>query len=183
MAARVAVLAVVLCSLLYHSDGLSTSRKRPIIGAMNADGVDLTHYYHYEEVVQLAEELSSQHPGLVQHYSVGKSVQGRELVVIKISENVAERDICEPMMKYVANMHGDETVGRAMVVALAQHLVFAYHQGDPRVVRLLNTTEIHLMPSMNPDGFEMARVSVVHLFSLSLNFISNLSLYLLHQLT
>lgn len=159
MAPSAAAGLLALLSLVALSYGSSASRKRPIVGAINVDGVDLSHYYHHDEVAQLAQRLSSQHPSLVQRYSVGRSVQGRELLVMKISENVAQRDLCEPMVKYVANMHGDEAVGRALVVALAQHLVFAYNKGDPRVVRLLNTTEIHLMPSMNPDGFEMARVS------------------------
>ncbi|MPC26472.1 Carboxypeptidase D [Portunus trituberculatus] len=155
MAAKVAFW-LALISLLNLGKGLSTSRKRPLVGAVDLSKVDLSHHYHYEEVEALSKALASQHPELVQHYSVGKSVQGRDLLVIKISENVAQRGECEPMVKYVANMHGDETVGRALVVALAQYLVLAYQRGDPRVVKLLNTTEVHLMPSMNPDGFEKA---------------------------
>lgn len=151
---------LALISLLNLSNALSTSRKRPSVSAVNADGIDLSHYYHYEDVLQLAKNLSSLYPKLVQYYSIGKSVLGRELLVLKISENVARRGECEPMVKYVANMHGDEAVGRALTVALARYLVLAYHEGDARVVKLLNTTEIHLMPSMNPDGFEMAQVSV-----------------------
>lgn len=160
MAAKVAFW-LALISLLNLSNTQSTSRKRPLIGAVDIGRVDLSHHYHYEDVLELSEALASQYPSLVQHYSVGKSVEGRDLLVLKISENVAQRDECEPMVKYVANMHGDETVGRALMVALAQYLVVAYHQGDPRVVKLLNTTEVHLMPSMNPDGFEMAQVSVL----------------------
>lgn len=123
------------------------------------DKLDLDNYHHYEDIMALAEGLTAGHPNLVSHYSIGQSVEGRELVVIKISENVSNRSECEPMVKYVANMHGDESVGREMVVALAQFLVTAYTEGNPRVVALLNTTEIHLMPSMNPDGFEHAQVS------------------------
>ncbi|KAK8398384.1 hypothetical protein O3P69_003938 [Scylla paramamosain] len=156
MAAKVAFW-LALISLLNLSTTLSTSRKRPLIGAVDIGRVDLSHHYHYEDVEELSKALASQYPKLVQHYSVGKSVLGRDLLVLKISENVAQRDECEPMVKYVANMHGDEAVGRALVVALAQYLVLAYQQGNPRVVKLLNTTEVHLMPSMNPDGFEIAR--------------------------
>lgn len=31
---------------------------------------------------------------------------------------------------------------------------------DSRVTRLLNTTDIHFFPSMNPDGFVKAQVSI-----------------------
>ncbi|KAK3865556.1 hypothetical protein Pcinc_028850 [Petrolisthes cinctipes] len=141
------------------TSGECTSPTTSVPGNANTtkeDNVDLDRYHHYDDIVSLAEGLTAGHPQLVQHYSIGKSVEGRELIVIKISVNVSTRDECEPMVKYVANMHGDESVGREVVVALAQYLVSGYTEGDPRIVSLLNTTEIHLMPSMNPDGFEKA---------------------------
>ena len=57
------------------------------------------------------------------------------------------------MVKYSGNMHGDESVGREMIIALATHLLANYGVQD-RVTQLLDNTEIHLVPSMNPDGFE-----------------------------
>ena len=53
-------------------------------------------------------------------------------------------------------MHGNEAVGRQLVVFLAQYLVKGYGQVE-RVTRLLNTTDIWLMPSLNPDGFAAAQ--------------------------
>ena len=126
-------------------------------GATEADHIDMSRYHHYDDVIKLAEELKTSHPNLVDHYSIGQSVNGRELMVIKISQNVSERNECEPMFKYVANMHGDETVGRQLVLFLAQYLLNNYEKDD-RITQLINSTEIHLMPSMNPDGFELAKV-------------------------
>jgi len=59
-------------------------------------------------------------------------------------------------VKYVANMHGDESVGRENVLGLATYLVQNYGKDD-RVTKLVDTTEIHLVASMNPDGFENVR--------------------------
>ena len=56
--------------------------------------------------------------------------------------------------RFVANMHGNEVVGRELMLALAKHLLEEYKNGDSRIVKLLNTTDIHIMPTMNPDGFE-----------------------------
>ena len=58
------------------------------------------------------------------------------------------------MFKYVGNMHGDETVGRQVLIYLAQYLVNEYGS-NPRVTRLLDTTEIYILPTMNPDGYEV----------------------------
>ena len=61
------------------------------------------------------------------------------------------------MFKYVANMHGDETLGRELVIFVAQYLLENYGS-DARVTRLVNTTDIFLMPSLNPDGYEASDV-------------------------
>ena len=45
------------------------------------------------------------------------------------------------MVKYVGNMHGNELVGREVLIALAEHLVHNYGV-DERVTSLLNSTEV-----------------------------------------
>lgn len=62
-----------------------------------------------------------------------------------------------PQVKLVGNMHGDETVSRQVLIYLARELAAGYRRGDPRLVRLLNTTDVYVLPSLNPDGFERAR--------------------------
>ena len=59
------------------------------------------------------------------------------------------------MFKFVANMHGNEAVGHAMVVTLASHILENYGK-DERITALVNGTDLWLMPSLNPDGFEAA---------------------------
>ena len=38
----------------------------------------------------------------------------------------------KPMFKYVANMHGDEAVGRELVMFLAEYLINNFKAGDTR---------------------------------------------------
>lgn len=78
---------------------------------------------------------------------------------IEINANVGNRSLLTPMFKYVANMHGDESVGRQLMIYLAQYLIENYGK-DERVTRIVNTTDIFLMPSMNPDGYENSQVGV-----------------------
>ena len=49
--------------------------------------------------------------------------------------------VFRPMVKYVANIHGDEAVTRELLLGLAQHLVWNYGT-DQRVTHLLNKTEV-----------------------------------------
>ena len=53
-------------------------------------------------------------------------------------------------------MHGNEVVGRSLLVSLATLLLSNYNI-DPYLTSLIQTTRIHLLPSLNPDGFERAR--------------------------
>lgn len=114
-------------------------------------------YTKYDDLVKLTSELESKYPDLIKSYSIGKSVQGRQLLVLQISEDVKSPHYERPSFKYVANMHGDESVGRQLMIYLAQYLLANYGKDD-RVTKLVNTTDIHLMPSLNPDGYEASEV-------------------------
>lgn len=87
-------------------------------------------------------------------FELGKSVQGRSLIGLNIS---LANDTRVPEIGFVANMHGDETVGRESVLWLAEYLCDQYLAGSLTVRTMLTRTRIFLIPSLNPDGFESRR--------------------------
>ena len=52
-------------------------------------------------------------------------------------------------------MHGDETVGRQLVIYFAEYLLENY-ENDARIKKLIDNIEIYLMPSLNPDGYSVS---------------------------
>ena len=117
-------------------------------------------YYSHDELVKILQSFVQQHSLIARSYSIGKSVQGRDLLVIEISDNPGVHEELEPEFKYVGNMHGDEVVGRQMLLHFIEHLLTNYNK-DPEITQLINNTRIHILCSLNPDGFEKARTSGV----------------------
>ncbi|KAF5285144.1 hypothetical protein FQA39_LY16833 [Lamprigera yunnana] len=110
-------------------------------------------YLNYNELTGYLQQLVSTYPNLAKLHTIGRSVKNRELWALEIHGNIKKRPLLTPMFKYVGNMHGDETVGRQLIIYLAEYLLRNFGS-DERVTRLVNTTDIFLMPSMNPDGYE-----------------------------
>jgi len=113
-------------------------------------------YHNYTSMTTFLRHVSTIYSNLTALYSIGQSVQGREIWVMVVSRSPYEHMIGKPNIKYVANMHGNEAVGREMMLHLILHLVQNYDT-DYYIRWLLDNTRIHIMPSMNPDGFEVAQ--------------------------
>lgn len=127
-----------------------------------------SQYHTYETLTSELQQIAADHPSLVRLYSTGKSVQGRELWIVKVSDNPdVEED--EPEVRYIAAMHGDEVVGKEMCVNLLHRLTDTYAT-DARIEALVDATEIWILPSMNPDGTAAARRYNANNYDLNRNF-------------
>jgi len=109
-------------------------------------------YHDYTKLTNFMHTIAAQYSNITRLFSIGKSVQNRELWGIEITDNIGVRE-AEPQFKYIANMHGDEVVGREMSVYLIELLCSQYGINE-RITKLVDSTDIFIIPSMNPDGFE-----------------------------
>lgn len=147
------IYVVVFYVILITCDCLNIRR------SINEEFLDDPKYDNYESITSLFKQLQRDYPNLAKLHSVGRSVRNRELWTLEINGNVHNRTLLTPMFKYVANMHGDESIGRQLTVYLAHYLLSNYGK-DERVTKLVNSTDIYLMPSMNPDGYENSIVII-----------------------
>lgn len=115
--------------------------------SLNSEFAD---YPTHSEITKFLKKAVALNPKIAKLFSIGKSVDGKELWVVKISDNV-EVDEVEPEFKYISSMHGDEITGRELTQFLIKDLIQAYGK-DKSITNMINNTEIYIMPSMNPDG-------------------------------
>uniref|UniRef100_A0A8C1VN41 Carboxypeptidase Z n=1 Tax=Cyprinus carpio TaxID=7962 RepID=A0A8C1VN41_CYPCA len=104
----------------------------------------------------ILKKTASKCSHISQTYSIGRSVEGKDLLAIEFSNNPGQHDLLEPEIKLIGNMHGNEVLGRQLLIYLAQYLCSEYLLGNERIQTIINTTRIHILPSMNPDGYEIA---------------------------
>lgn len=143
---------------------------RDSLELLNADATqDMEAGYHnYQALTAAMKTFADTHPELVRLETAGKSVQGRELWYVVLSDNPTI-DEDEPKLFFHANMHGDEVVGRELMLYLIEHMLSSYGK-DERITQLLTHAQIFIMPSMNPDGFELRQRANAKGYDLNRNF-------------
>ena len=117
-------------------------------------------HHDYKAMEAFLKNIAESYANITRLYSIGRSVQGRELYVMEITSNPGKHDPNKPEMKYIGNMHGNEVVGREVLLLLLKYMCENYGTDD-RVTRIVNGVRLHVMPSMNPDGYEIAQVGDV----------------------
>jgi len=107
-------------------------------------------YHSYTTLTSDLQAYAAGHTSVCRLYSLGQSVQGRELWAMLITDN-PDTDEEEPEFKYLSTMHGDEPVGMELCLYLIDYLLGQYGTVQ-RVTDMVNSTAIWIVPCMNPDG-------------------------------
>ena len=110
------------------------------------------NYPTYAELTDDLTTIASNYPAICKLESAGQSVRGKELWWIKISDNVNTEE-AEPEVHYISTLHGNEPIGTVLCLEFIKYLTAGY-SSDTEIQNLINTTEIWIMPLMNPDGYD-----------------------------
>ena len=111
---------------------------------------DWDEYPTYEGYVDMMVQFETDHPDLCRVDTIGTTVDGRKLLVAKVTNNPDE-DENEPEFFYTSTMHGDETAGYVLMLRYIDHLLTNYGEND-RITNLVDNMEIYINPNANPDG-------------------------------
>ena len=96
----------------------------------------LRQYRDNSQLNRELERLSEVRPEVAQLFSLGQSVRGEKISGLRLTaEATRDRRLLTPMVWLVANMHGNEVVGREVLTELATLLTMV--EDDPRLERIL----------------------------------------------
>lgn len=127
-----------------------------VVAAAAAADVEFTHHNN-TMMAAVLQQIHNRCPDVSRLYTLSEpSVRGVPLYVLEFSDMPGRHELMEPEMKYIANMHGNEVLGRELLLHLADYLCTSYLAGDADIKKLVDSTRIHLLPSMNPDGWKIA---------------------------
>lgn len=114
-------------------------------------------HHNNEELLDVLTKVHNKCPNITRIYELThRSVNNWPLLVLEMTDKPGKHEFLEPEFKYIGNMHGNEVLGREMLLALTTYLCDKYVSGDEEIQHLINTTRIHILPSLNPDGWEIA---------------------------
>ncbi|GHH64126.1 carboxypeptidase T [Streptosporangium violaceochromogenes] len=109
-------------------------------------------YHTYGEMVAEIDRIVAAHPAIARKARYGTSYEGRDLLVVKISDN-AGTDENEPEVLFTHHQHAREHLTVEMALYILRLLTDGYGT-DERITGLVDSREIWIMPDLNPDGGE-----------------------------
>ena len=108
-------------------------------------------YYTFAEIEEKLDKLFMDYPNLItEKISLGTSLEGRNIWMVKMSDNPNE-DEDEAEMLYTGLHHAREPMSY-MNLFYFMHWLAENYETDPEATALLNGRELYFIPAINPDG-------------------------------
>ncbi len=154
---------LVLCTLLFYTASAETFDRKPktgdpgehsypALGSSSARkvAVEWNRFYDHAGLGAIVANLHKAFPKLTKLYSIGKSVEGRDLWCLEVTAPGGDA-VRKPGMYIDGNIHGNEVQGAEAVAYTAWYLCHQYGR-LAKVTELLDHNVFYLLPTINPDG-------------------------------
>jgi len=106
----------------------------------------------YDEIVQHLDNMLNLFPDLISvKESIGQTIEGREMWMVKISDNPNSNEE-EPEVLYNALTHAREPAG-VMTLLFYMFYLLENYETDAFIQALVDNTEMYFVPVVNPDGY------------------------------
>ncbi|XP_075980283.1 carboxypeptidase B-like [Anticarsia gemmatalis] len=126
-------------AVLYKSPSHKTKKRKIKL-------MDWKKYHRLNVIYSFLDDLERDYPAICTVTVIGKSVEGRDIKMLKISNSNASNKA----VWLDAAIHSREWISTAVVTYIADLLVRKFDSLPPAVVN----KDWHIVPVLNPDGYE-----------------------------
>ena len=118
------------------------------------DDYAFDRFLRYGELVEWIEQLAAAHADLVTVDTYGSSFEGRDLLLVTVTDSSTGAHDTKPAHWVDASIHAVELTATVAACRLLQRLVVGHAAGDETVTRALRSRTFYVVPRVNPDGAE-----------------------------
>jgi hypothetical protein len=109
------------------------------------------HFYDYPELVDLCRRIQAGWPELVKLEFIGKSIGGRDLPLLTVTNPKTGPQERKCAMWIDGNVHGNEVQGGEAALYAIWYLLDHYGEVE-QATRLIDERVFYVLPTQNPDG-------------------------------
>ena len=93
-------------------------------------------------------------PQIVKTSIITKSTGGKPIYTVVVSKDPNKVIHGKPNIAFIGTLHGYDLISQEILLMFLHHLTKEYHEGDSRIMKLVNSVNIHILPAVNVDGIE-----------------------------
>ncbi len=109
-------------------------------------------FHDYSEVEAELDSLQREFPNLAKVYDLGLTLEGRHIYALKVSARV-DLDEAEAQVLFLGCHHAREWISVEVPLLFGRYAV-EHYSTDAEMKRLLDHSEVWIVPLVNPDGLE-----------------------------
>lgn len=111
-------------------------------------------YSNFQALTNALKQLAGQNPKITKLTSIGKTLKGRDLWMLRISGVKGLSPLEKQALLICGNLEGDHIIGSEVALGIAGYLVEQYGK-DEKVTKVLDARTFYIIPRLNPDGAEI----------------------------
>lgn len=138
-------------------DKEAASMKQAMIKPFNpADlkSFDFSNYHTFDEIKAFVKSVATTYPDIASVFSLGNSVEGREILGLKIGKAGTNKN----GFWIDGGIHAREWISPAVALYTINELTSKYAT-DASIKNYVDKVDFYIAPNVNPDGYEYSRLT------------------------
>jgi hypothetical protein len=112
-------------------------------------------YRTYDESCEIFKNYKLKYPNLVDIEVIGTTWEKRDILLIKISKDVATSN-SKPALFFTGTIHAREWIGHELAIEFTRYVVENINYNE-ELNSIFESSVIYLVPCANPDGFDYSQ--------------------------